>query len=348
MGKFTDALQFWTKPLTRGVRAVTGNLDEEEQKRLRQEQENLFQTILKTTSPFRMGVNVLAQNYGPAIRGVIGGDPLERGKLEEWTAGALTPEEQDYLERKPYMAALKSSAGMTASLMPFATKGLATAGYVANPLLNKTLQYGLRGGVPGGLGGLSYSREGKELGDTLMGAGIGAGTSLAGGYIFDPEYRNLVNEGYRSAVSPGSKYQAAMGNLGEANYLNSLKERGLSGDDLLNAQDMAEEIVSHGGKINEDGTVTLYHATTKEGKNNILSSGKFISKEPDIFFSTSPRGEIQGYGPEIVEFNIPLEKLELDDIFDNEVHLKMKGSGVGDLTDVSNYLKKYRDLGIIK
>lgn len=51
MGKFTDALQFWTKPLTRGVRAMTNNLDEQEQEKLGQEQDNLYQSILSTTKP---------------------------------------------------------------------------------------------------------------------------------------------------------------------------------------------------------------------------------------------------------------------------------------------------------
>jgi len=206
MGKFSDALQFWTKPLTRGGRAITGNLDENEQDQLRKEQENLYQSILRTTQPYRMGANVFVQNYAPAIRALAGGDPLERGRLEEWTAGALTPEEQDYLERKPYMAALKSSAGMTSSLMPFTSRAVPAATLGA-----RTAQIAGRGLLEGVLGGFGYSREGKELQDTAIGGGIGMGGELLGNYVFDPSYRDLVNQGvvnmntgkYQAAVNPG-------------------------------------------------------------------------------------------------------------------------------------------------
>lgn len=209
MAKFTDALKFWSKPLTRGVRAITGNLDEQEEGQLRQEQERLFQSILNTTQPFRMGANTFAQNYGPAFRALTGGDPLTPGPVEQFTREALTPEEQDYLERKPYMTALKSSVGMGSSLMPFASRAVPAATLGA-----RTAQIAGRGLLEGLAGGLGYSREGKELQDTAVGGAIGMGGELLGNYAFDPSYRSMVNQGYGD-ISQG-KYQAAVGNIGDS------------------------------------------------------------------------------------------------------------------------------------
>ena len=123
-------------------------------------------------------------------------------------------------------------------------------------------------------------------------------------------------------------------------FLTSVKNRGVAGDRLLDVQDTAEEIIANGGKINSDGTVTLYHATTPEAKFAIESTGKFVGKEPNIFFSTSPSGQIKGYGDSIVEFKVPLEKLELDDVFGTEAHLKMANEGIGKSTEVGKYINK--------
>lgn len=206
MGYFSDILERQTSPW----RLLLGKGTDRDKEILEEEKTKGLEALLTATKPFRMGANVLAQGYGPALRALIGRDPSTPGGLESLIREGVSTEEQDYLERKPYTAALKSGAGMTASLMPFATGGLGTLNYVANPLINKSLQYGLSGGVPGALGGFSYSGEGNELRDTLLGGGVGATTSLLGGYVFDPSYRELVNEAYRGAVPAGSQYEAAL------------------------------------------------------------------------------------------------------------------------------------------
>lgn len=304
MAKFTDALKFWSKPLTRGVRAITGNLDEQEEGQLRQEQERLFQSILNTTQPFRMGANTFAQNYGPAFRALTGGDPLTPGPVEQFTREALTPDEQDYLERKPYMAALKSSVGMGSSLMPFASRAVPAATLGA-----RTAQIAGRGLLEGLAGGFGYSREGKELQDTLVGGGIGMGGELLGNYVFDPSYRNMVNQGFIDANT--GMYQAALNlgkgsrvydasNLNDRSYLESIfgKEgleemlsrgtyKGRSASDALGSMDITitdsgEQVLS---SINPTGNVATEYSpeTRAQAKlaDNVTTLDKTMRKSPD-------------------------------------------------------------------
>ena len=101
----------------------------------------------------------------------------------------------------------------------------------------------------------------------------------------------------------------------------ALRDRGVAGDDFLNTEDLAKEILSVGGTITEDGKVVLYHGTTAEAAAKIKESGKMVGKEPNLFFSTKKDGLILDYGKSVVEVQIPLEKLELNDIFDDELHL---------------------------
>ena len=103
----------------------------------------------------------------------------------------------------------------------------------------------------------------------------------------------------------------------------SLIQRGIKGDDLLNASDLAAEIIAVGGKITDDAKAVLYHGTTKQSADNIRSTGKMYGKEDGLFFSTKRDGIVLDYGKSIVEVKIPLEKLILDDIFDDEAHLRM-------------------------
>lgn len=104
----------------------------------------------------------------------------------------------------------------------------------------------------------------------------------------------------------------------------ALRDRGVAGDDFLNAEDLAKEILSVGGTITEDGKAVLYHGTTAEAATKIKESGKMVGKEPNLFFSTKKDGLILDYGKSVVEVQIPLEKLELNDIFDDELHLTME------------------------
>lgn len=107
------------------------------------------------------------------------------------------------------------------------------------------------------------------------------------------------------------------------NQTEALESRGVTGDKLLDAIDLADEILSVNGEITDDAKVVVYHATSEESARKIIASGKMFGKEDNLFFSTKKDGQIRGYGVAIVEAQIPLEKLVLNDIFDDEVHLTM-------------------------
>lgn len=114
----------------------------------------------------------------------------------------------------------------------------------------------------------------------------------------------------------------------------------LTGDELLNAQDLIEELKSVGADIDNNGYVTLYHATNSENAKNIIKTGKMKAKEDGLFFSTKKDGMISGFGDSIVELKVPVEKLKLDDLFDNEAHVKIPLNSKDDVTDINEYLVK--------
>lgn len=105
-------------------------------------------------------------------------------------------------------------------------------------------------------------------------------------------------------------------------YSLNIEER-LSGDELLNALDMIEEIKRAGGEVDEYGNVRLYHATNEKAAKKIREEKIMVAKEDGIFFSTKKDGQIGGYGKEILEFTIPVEKLVLDDDFGDELHFRL-------------------------
>ncbi|MDF2880249.1 MAG: hypothetical protein K0R54_806 [Clostridiaceae bacterium] len=88
-------------------------------------------------------------------------------------------------------------------------------------------------------------------------------------------------------------------------------------------EDLEELSLQYGLKVNEDNTLTLYHATSEGNAEKIIATNKMYGKENGLFFSTSPKGQISGYGTSIVELLVPIDELELDDQFDNELHFKI-------------------------
>lgn len=106
--------------------------------------------------------------------------------------------------------------------------------------------------------------------------------------------------------------------------IDSLKARGVSKEQVAQAQDLLDEIIPVGAKINDDGTVRLYHRTTESAKSEIERTGQMTGKEKGIFFSTKKNGQAEGYGDAIVEVDVPIEKVSLDDIFSDEAHLKIE------------------------
>ena len=103
----------------------------------------------------------------------------------------------------------------------------------------------------------------------------------------------------------------------------ALQRRGLKGDRLADVMDTAEELAGAGAKIRPDGTVTVYHRTTKEAAERIVKEGRMIGKEDSLFFGTSPTGQIEGYGDAVIKVDIPIERLGIDDLFDTEAHVTL-------------------------
>jgi hypothetical protein len=67
--------------------------------------------------------------------------------------------------------------------------------------------------------------------------------------------------------------------------------------------------------LNSDGTVTVYHGTTKEAAKKIRATGVIKSAgEPDVYFTTAKDGTGYGDGT-VVAVNIDPSKLQLDDEF---------------------------------
>lgn len=122
------------------------------------------------------------------------------------------------------------------------------------------------------------------------------------------------------------------------NNISKLEDR-VSGDDLLDAQDLIEEIKSVGAEVDENGYVTLYHQTSTENAQKIKESLTLKSAGEDyIFFSTSKNAQqADGRGQSKLEFKIPAEKLLLDDLFSDNADLKIPLNGAKSI-DVSDYL----------
>ena len=118
----------------------------------------------------------------------------------------------------------------------------------------------------------------------------------------------------------------------------ALRDRGVLGEAYLNAVDLADDIVRYGGEITDDAKAILYHATTFENAQNIIRSGKMYGRENALYFSTRADGEILGYGDSVIRAEIPLEKLQLNDIFESEAHLTMTVKP-NTLTDIQFSLK---------
>lgn len=129
---------------------------------------------------------------------------------------------------------------------------------------------------------------------------------------------------------------------GVSQVRNALESR-VTGDELLNAQDLIEELRAVGADIDENGYVTVYHRTDHASEENIKSSHVMVAKEDGLFFSTVENGQNEGYGDSVVKLSVPVEKLVLDDIFSDEAHLRYPlENGIRRL-DISDYLIEERE-----
>lgn len=186
----------WQKLVNRATLPVQYLFGDREKVKDFQESEmnDFAKLLLDTTKPFRTGANIFAQNYGSALTGKDMSQEENQGKFLKMLAGAITPEEQDYINRKPYMAAAKSGAGFGEALISLLVPGYAGFKNVANPLLRKSLQIATRAIPEGALPGFSYSREGKELQDTGIGTALSLLTHFGSNYAFDPQFRKMITE----------------------------------------------------------------------------------------------------------------------------------------------------------
>lgn len=112
----------------------------------------------------------------------------------------------------------------------------------------------------------------------------------------------------------------------------------LSGDALLDAEDLISEIEDV-ADIDSNGYVTVYHRTTEDNAKRIMVTRKMSAKEDGIFFSTQMDGaNSTGYGKGVVKLRVPIEKFVLDDIFDDEAHLRIPLKNRRDVLDISEYI----------
>lgn len=108
--------------------------------------------------------------------------------------------------------------------------------------------------------------------------------------------------------------------------------------ELMDSEELMLELCNLGAEIDDCGCITLYHRTTPEHARTIKSMGLMTAQEDGIFFSTTPNGQAEGYGNSVVQFRIPIEKVILDDIFDNEAHVKIPLDGRKRAYDVSKWI----------
>ena len=122
------------------------------------------------------------------------------------------------------------------------------------------------------------------------------------------------------------------------NYESVLQKRGLSGDDMLNQLDKLDVFKNADSKINDDATVTVYHHTKKDIKDLVYKTGGMKGAEDGVFFTTKKDGEAITFGDNIISANIPIEMLDIDDDFGDELHLRIPTDKIGQIVDVSKFL----------
>lgn len=79
---------------------------------------------------------------------------------------------------------------------------------------------------------------------------------------------------------------------GVSQVRNALESR-VTGDELLNAQDLIEELRAVGADIDENGYITVYHRTDHASEENIKSSHVMVAKEDGLFFQRLKTGRMR-------------------------------------------------------
>lgn len=147
--------------------------------------------------------------------------------------------------------------------------------------------------------------------------------------------RNYSDDAIRSAANQTDD----LAKLAMAKRANVPLNQRLTGDSLLDAQDLIDTVKGVGGTVDDFGNVRLYHRTTPESAQKILDSGKMLGKEDGLFFSTAENGvNNSAYGATPVSFDIPAENLLLDDLFADEASIRMPLQRAGQFADVSDFV----------
>lgn len=150
------------------------------------------------------------------------------------------------------------------------------------------------------------------------------------------------NEDIKQKQIARNKAEADKLNKKDADKKQEKLEDRLKGDDLEDAKDFIAELKANDATVDDAGYVTLYHFTTDSAANSIKSSGIMKAKEDGIFFTTKRSSDAQagGRGNAVLTFKIPVEKLQIDDEFGDEVHVRIPLSSRNSTLNVSKYLIK--------
>ena len=112
-------------------------------------------------------------------------------------------------------------------------------------------------------------------------------------------------------------------------------------------EDLLEELSIHdpNAEVDADGNVTVYHRTTAENADSIRRTGIMKAQEDALFFSSKDSGYVSDYGDTVIKLKIPSTVLQVNDIFDGEVHfdIPLKYKNGGFRLDVSRYLQATKE-----
>lgn len=113
-------------------------------------------------------------------------------------------------------------------------------------------------------------------------------------------------------------------------------------------QDLASELLDNGAQITPDGRVRVFHRTSQAAADGIRKTGVMTGKEDGLFFSTKRDGQNVGYGDGVVELHIPLDKLQLDDVFGDEAHVRVPLQRAGQKLNVRQWLGEYNQFAGVR
>lgn len=126
-------------------------------------------------------------------------------------------------------------------------------------------------------------------------------------------------------------------NQGGLSYVQTAEDINVDED----LQALASELLDNGAQITPDGRVRLFHRTNEQAAQAIRTTGSMTGKEDGLFFSTSQDGQTDGFGDAVVELHIPLDQLQLDDVFGNEAHVRVPLQRAGQRLNVGNWLGEF-------